>query len=179
MLNQLNKNTSLLNNLIQKLKNDKNDLVNLLKKILKMPINNIEFIKAEQYNKIDEYEFSIILANVFYENGKKEEIYLKMIKGGKIKESIFCFWSLLYEEYLEKHKDSEKSELKKAIITQVDSEENSSNLILTLNDKLNYQAEINLVELNQFAKKNKEYERWVKGLEIENDDILFIGRKMY
>lgn len=179
MLNQLDKNTSLLNNFIQKLEYNKNDLINLLTKILKISITNIDFIKTEEFDTIDEYEFSIVLTKVTYENGKKEEIYLKMIKGGKIKESIFCFWSLLYEEYLKKHRDLEKSELKKAIITQVDSEENSSNLILTLNDKLRYCAEIYLVELKKFSKKNKEYERLVKGLEIDDDDILFIGRKMY
>ena len=110
MLNQLDKNTSLLNNFIQKLEYNKNDLINLLTKILKISITNIDFIKTEEFDTIDEYEFSIVLTKVTYENGKKEEIYLKMIKGGKIKESIFCFWSLLYEEYLKKHRDLEKSE---------------------------------------------------------------------
>ena len=34
-----------------------------------------------------------------------------------------------------------------------------------------------MIKLEKFAKSNKEIERMVKGLDIQSEDILFIGRK--
>ena len=67
----------------------------------------------------------------------------------------------------------------KAIITQIKSSENISSLLLTIDLKLNYCAEIELVELKNYLKKEKKGERWVEELEIKDNDILFIAKKMY
>ena len=42
----------------------------------------------------------------------KEEIemYLRMVKRSKIKESIFCYWCTIYEEELLKTKEREEVE---------------------------------------------------------------------
>ena len=36
------------------------------------------------------------------------EMYLKMVKRSKIKESIFCYWCTIYEEELLKAREKEK-----------------------------------------------------------------------
>lgn len=108
-----------------------------------------------------------------------EEIYLKMIKGGKIKESIFCYWSLLYEEYLNINKDKIYEIPKKVGITQKTANKNNSVIILKLDPSLDYCAEINLVEIKKFVIENKMLERWVENLDIKSEDILFIGIKKF
>ena len=164
---------------MKELSENKERVIELLKEVLNRHIKNVEFEASEQFNSIIEYNFSILKSTVFYEDGTKDEIYLRLIKGGKIKESIFCYWSLLYEEYLTKKEQSEEEAVQKAIITQVTSEKNRSCILLTLDSKLNYSAEINLIELRKFYEKNIKYERWLDSLEIKYDDILFIGKKMY
>lgn len=159
--------------------NNKKYIIKLLEKIFKKEILDINFHGTEEFNDIIEYNFSLLKANIIYKYGEEDELYLKMIKGGKIKESIFCYWSLLYDEFLKINKDSQENTLNRAIITQITSDESKSSLLLTLNSKLNYCAEINLVELNNFIEKNKCKERWLSDLEIKKDDILFIGRKLY
>lgn len=177
--NNNNNNCDFFKKLTENLKDSKENVIKLLRDILKVPIIDIEFEGTEEFNSIVEYDFAVVKVNLIYENEEKKEIYLKMIKGGKIKESIFCYWSLLYEEYLKSNQSNVENIVQKAIITQITSDESSSSLVLTLNTKLNYCAEINLVELRNFAEKNQEYERWLDSLEIKNDDILFIGRKLY
>ena len=162
-----------MNNLLK----EKNRIIVLIEKILKHSILDIDFEEITNYDTIMEYNFSVTKAKIHYKDGRDEEIYLRMIKGGKIKETIFCYWSLLYEEYLKNNKD--KDNLKKAIITQVTSDKSSSCILLTLNAELNYCAEINLIELRKFEEGNSESERWLDGLNIKDDDILFIGKKMY
>lgn len=149
--------------------------IKLFEKILEIKIQTVKYIGSEHFNTITEYDFSLFKFEVMYDNDKKMEIYLKMIRGGKIKESIFCFWSLLYEEYL---KDNNLlKENKKVIIKQKRTNENDSKIILTFDQSLDYCAEINLVELKKFAMSDKNLERLVNDLEIKSEDILFIGRK--
>ena len=137
-----------------KLEDSKGNIIKLLEQILKSSIKDIEFEGTEEFNDVTKYDFSLSKAKVIYHTGKKDEIFLKMIKGGKIKESIFCYWSLLYDEFLKSNQNNEEDVVKKAIITQITSDEASSSLLLTLNAKLNYCAEINLVELRNFFQKN-------------------------
>lgn len=164
---------------MESFKENKQYIIELLEEIFHKQIVNINFEGTEQFNEITEYNFSLLKANITYKSEEKDEVYLKMIKGGKIKESIFCYWSLLYDEFLENNQSNIENMLQKAIITQITSNEIISSLLLTLNSKCNYCAEITLVELKSFFEKNKSNERWSEKLEIKKDDILFIGRKLY
>ena len=125
---------------------------------------------------MEEYQFTVFKANLIYSDYEKEEIYLKMIKGGKVKETIFCFWSWLCEEYVKNKMEKIKDISKKTIITQKNSYENSS-IMLTLSQNLDYCAEINLVELKNFIAKNIDEKKWGEKFNLKSEDILFIGRK--
>ena len=151
----------------------------LLEKIFKKKIIKIKIEGVKHFESIIEYNFSLIKANICYSDNKEDEVYLRIIKGGKIKESIFCYWSFLYEDYIKNKKNHYENTIQKAIITQIASEENISSLLLTIDSKLNYCAEINLVELKKYFEKEKNKERWVENLEIKDNDILFIAKKMY
>ena len=154
----------------------KKGIIELLEEVLKREILDIENKGIEKFKSIIGYNFSLLKLMIIYKDLNQEEIYLKIIKRGKIKESIFCYWSLLYDEYIKSNNDK-KDLVQKAIITQLTSDGSNSHLILTINTKLNYFSEISLVELKNLINKDKE--RWKDRLEINNEDILFIGKKMY
>lgn len=152
----------------------KENIKKLLEKIFKKEIIEINIEGIEHFESIIEYNFSLTKVNITYKNNQKDELFLRIIKGGKIKESIFCYWSYLYEDYLKNKKSENENTIQKAIITQIESPRNISSLLLTIDSKLNYCAEISLVELKKYFEK----ERWVEGLEI-NNSILFIAKKMF
>ena len=152
----------------------KENIKKLLEKIFKKEIIEINIEGIEHFESIIEYNFSLTKVNITYKNNQEDELFLRIIKGGKIKESIFCYWSYLYEDYLKNKKSENENTIQKAIITQIESPRNISSLLLTIDSKLNYCAEISLVELKKYFEK----ERWVEGLEI-NNSILFIAKKMY
>lgn len=151
----------------------------LLEKIFKKKIKDLKIEGVEYFENIIEYDFSLVKANVIYSNNKKDELYLRIIKGGKIKESIFCYWSFLYEDYIKTKENLYENTIQKAIITQIKSTENINSLLLTIDSRLNYCAEIELVELKKYLEKEEKGERWVEELEIKDNDILFIAKKMY
>ena len=157
----------------------KDNIKQLLEKLFKKEITDIKIEGTQHFESIIEYEFSLIKANISYLDNQKDELLLRIIKGGKIKESIFCYWSFLYEEYIKNKGKENESTIQKAIITQTESEENVSSLLLTIDSKLNYCAEINLVELKKYFKREFQKERWSTNLEMNDNDILFIAKKMY
>lgn len=169
--------------MLENLKNNKQNMQELLKKIMNKPIKDIKFLGTENFESIMEYKFSLYKIILIYEDSSKEQIYIRTIKAGKIKESIFCYWSLIYEEYCKKSKEKSNNNMhKKTIISQNTINESDINIILKDESTLDYSAEVNLVELCNFAEKNIKnlnIERWLKDLEIEDDDILFIGKNIY
>ena len=92
------------NNKVEKLKIiiEKSDkqLVEILKEILHIQIDKIEIEKQLKLKNISEYEFEVIKTKAKLNDGNELEIYFKPIKNSRIKESIFCYWCLIYEEEL-------------------------------------------------------------------------------
>ena len=154
--------------------NAKTDIIELLEKILELKINRVKFVGKEYFKNIGEYDFSLIKLNLLCEKDKNIQVYLKNIKGGKIKESIFCFWSLIYEDFLKKNE--EEYDRKKVIIKQKEYNESDSKIVLTFDQSLDYCAEISLVKLFNYASKYSKGKRWLNNLQIKKEDILFIGR---
>ena len=155
---------------------NKKESICFLNDILKLSIADIEFVRIEHFETILEYRFSLLKIKLKYKTNEEKEIYLRSIKAGKIKESVFCFWALLCEELNKNNTKNDKKIYRKSIITQTKTEENISRIVLTLNN-FNYSAEINLVELKKYFIENNEKGRWLKDLEINSEDILFIGMK--
>jgi len=179
ILEILNNSYDLAKDILESIKKCKNESEDIFEKILKNKISNIELNETKYYESIVDYDFSLTKVYVTYQNGKSGDIYLKMIKGGKIKESIFCFWSILYDEFLRDTHQEASRELQKAMITQIKSNDSTTKLLLTLSPDVKYCAEISLVQLKKFLKEKNMYERWCSSFEISDDDILFVGRKMY
>ena len=54
----------------------------------------------------------------------EKDLYIKMIRKDRIKESIFCYWNLLYDQMFKNYEESEfTSVINKVSIKETENEE--------------------------------------------------------
>lgn len=157
-------------------KSKKEIIISLFEELLKQKIKDYKYISIEKFNSIIEYDFSLAKVDITFNNQEQRRIYFRMIKGGKIKESIFCYWSLLYEEY---NKCNRNKLPHKVAITEKIIEENKKNIVLTIDKDLNYCTEICLVEIKKFLEEKSKYNNNLKEVmnyfDNKDKEILFLG----
>lgn len=111
-----------------------------------------------------------------------------MIKKGKVKESIFCYWCSIYEEELQKTTEEERQEiiLNKVLITELNKKQYHQSVFLEIeNNKkqiLETGTEVNFLDIADYIKEygNKEnkYEELFKYFDKNSDDVLLVGLKI-
>ena len=74
-----------------------NDLVS---NVLGIEVVKIEFDCMKKFETISEYNFSCLKTKCDFGMEESVDLYFKIIKNNRIKESLFCYWCLLYEEKL-------------------------------------------------------------------------------
>lgn len=177
-------------NKVKKLKTiiEKSDeqLVKVLREILHIQIDKIKVEKQLKLKNISEYEFEVIKTKAKLDDGKEVEIYFKPIKKSRIKESIFCYWCLIYEEeLLDKNiqTDGEMS-LNKVLISELTKKKYYQSVFLEIeNNKgniLETGTEINFIDILKYIKeqKNEEAEELKTYFEELDDYILLAGIKV-
>ena len=87
---------------------DKELIIHLLNKTMNIEIKELIFKKIEKFKGIEEYDFYLINLTGITKEGKEQEIFIKNIKKGKIKESLFCICDLAYEKYFDYKKNSKE-----------------------------------------------------------------------
>ena len=81
---------------------DNQTFIQILNEVLHLEIKEIKCEKNIQLSNMSEYEFELVKVKAILESKEEVEMYLKMIKNTRIKESIFCYWCSIYEEELMK-----------------------------------------------------------------------------
>jgi len=163
---------------------NKESTIELLKDLTKLDIIDFEFDDLKNMGDSSGYDFSTIKLKAYLENNEIE-IYVKMIRKDRIKESIFCYWSLLYDE---KFKDYEKSEftsiISKVRITEKESEKYKHSVLLEILENrwgiLECGTTIHLVKFQKYLsdetiKKANLIKEWEKYVKHDNEDVLFLG----
>lgn len=167
---------------------DRTILKDVLNNILELEIKEIQYDKNVQLNNISEYEFELIKVKAILEKDEEVEMYLKMIKNTRIKESIFCYWCSIYEEELMKAKELENAEIfiNKVLISELDDTKYQKRIFLTIEDNktsiLETGTEVNFIEIADYIKENKneknQYEKLFDYFEDQDDYALLVGIKM-
>jgi hypothetical protein len=156
----------------------------LLDDLLNLKIKNIKFNEIKNFNNISEYEFSLIKAKTETDKNDKLEMYFQIIEKHKIKESIFCYWSLIYDEEMKKHNIELENQ---AVITELETCEEKSSVLLQIEDNnteiLKYGTLVYFIDLVKYLKNNKnddinKYKTIIKYLESNNKTTLLIGIKL-
>lgn len=164
---------------------DKEVFKKVLNQELDLGIKEIKYDKNLQLSNASEYEFELVKCKIILDDNKEVEMYLKMIKNNKIKESIFCYWCTIYEEELFKTNDVE-SVINKVLITELDKTKYKETIFLTIeNNKtqiLETGTEVNFIEISKYIEEMKNEQNHFGKLDkyFENDDnyVLMVGIKI-
>lgn len=136
---------------------------------------------------ISEYEFELIKVKAKLENNEEIEMYLKMIKSNKIKESIFCYWCAVYEEELIKSKELQEADtiINKVSISELNQTRYQKSIFLTIENNrtsiLTTGTEVNFVDIIKYVDDNQneknQFNELYKYIDKESDDVLLVGIK--
>lgn len=166
---------------------DKETLNEILREVLKLDIERIEYDKNIELNDISEYEFELVKIKAILYSKEEIEMYLKMVKKSKIKESIFCYWCSIYEEEMRiKGKENTEIILNKVLISELSKKKFQQRIFLEIeNNKkeiLETGTEVNFLEIvnyiNEYANKTNKYKELFEYFDENSDDALLIGIKM-
>lgn len=164
---------------------DKDIFKNVLNQVVNLKIKEIEYDKNLQLSNASEYEFELVKGKIILEDDKEVEMYLKIIKNNKIKESIFCYWCTIYEEELFKSNEIE-SVINKVLITELDKTKYKETIFLAIENNttqiLETGTEVNFLEVSNYIEEMKneknKFEKLDKYFEDCNDYVLMIGMKI-
>lgn len=138
----------------------------------------MQFVKTLKLDDISEYEFELVKANAIIENEEDIDIYLKIIKRNKIKESIFCYWCTIYNEEVCEKDENKKTILNKVVISELTKKRYQQSIFLQIENNVNkileFGTEINFIEINNFIE-----ETGLSHLQetFNDDEALMIGTK--
>ena len=164
---------------------DKNIFKNVLNQVVNLKIKEIEYDKNLQLSNASEYEFELVKGKIILEDDKEVEMYLKIIKNNKIKESIFCYWCTIYEEELFNSNEIE-SVINKVLITELDKTKYKETIFLAIENNttqiLETGTEVNFLEVSNYIEEMKneknQFEKLDKYFEDCDDYVLMIGMKI-
>lgn len=164
---------------------DKKIMQDIIGNILSLEIKEIKYDKNIQLSNISEYEFELVKVKVILQSDEEMEMYLKMIKNSKIKESIFCYWCTIYEEELFQTKEIENM-VNKVLISELEKTKYKSKVFLMIeNNKtqiLETGTEVNFIDIVSYIEemKNEEtqFEKIYKYINKDEEDVLLVGIKM-
>lgn len=175
---------------LEKIKNlieseDRTQLKEIFKKVLNLKIKEITYDKNLKLDNISEYEFELVKVRATLYTNETVEMYLKMVKNTKIKESIFCYWCAIHEEELAKNKENNDIEMviNKVLISELNKKKYYQNIFLEIeNNKsgiLETGTEVNFLEIQKYIKDNTNYySNLNKYFSEDEDDVLLVGIKM-
>lgn len=177
---------SKLKKLIESENNDK--LKKILNDVLDLRLKEIKYDQNIQLSNISEYEFELIKVKAILDTDEEVEMYLKMIKNTRIKESIFCYWCSIYEEELMKAKELENADIfiNKVSISELDKTKYQQRIFLSIEDNktsiLETGTEVNFIEIIDYIKEKQneknQIEKLYEYLDKQSDDVLLVGIKM-
>ena len=175
---------------LKKLIQSENNIIlkEIIKKLLDLEIKDIIYDKNLELTNMSEYEFELVKVKAILENNQEVEMYLKMIKNTRIKESIFCYWCSIYEEEFLRSKELENIDIlvNKVTISELEKTKYLNTVFLAIEDNkttiLQTGTEINFIEIVDYiAEKQKEqnhYEKLYEYFDRNSDDVLLVGIKM-
>lgn len=168
---------------------DENHIIKqVLNNVLHLNIKEIKYDKNLKLSNISEYEFELIKVKAMLETDEEIEIYLKIIKNSRIKESIFCYWCTIYEEELMKAKELDNMDviINKVAISELKKSRYQESIFLTIENNrtpiLEAGTEVSFIEIRDYIEDKKdeynELEKLYEYFDRASNDVLLVGIKM-
>ena len=153
---------------------------------MKLDIKEIKYDKNVQLSNITEYEFELIKVKAILETKEEIEMYLKLIKSTRVKESIFCYWCTIYEEELIDKTSDIECIVNKVLISDLTKTKYQKRVFLTIENNttqiLQTGTEVDFIEIANYIKENKneinQFEKLEEYFPDGEKDVLLVGIKM-
>ena len=175
-------------NMLKKIFEDKGNapMINdLISEVLGLKVKDTKFDSIKKFETISEYEFALIKAICNLDMEENIEIYFKVIKKDRIKESLFCYWCALYEENFQECEENSNMAtiINNVVISEVGMERYKNSVFLEIKnnsmDILKYGTEVHFIDFIKYIEKHKnkdnKLEDWIKYIDKDNEDILMLG----
>lgn len=136
----------------------------------------MSFEKTLKLKNMSEYNFEVFKLKVVLQSKEEIEMYLKLVKKTKIKESVFCYWCLLYEEeILNNQKDIKPNNYtNKVLISELEKKKYYQSIFLKINNNISKLiesgTEINFVDVKKYIIEKKLEKEYLEILECFNQD---------
>ena len=178
MVDSINEELDKIKNIIGNEEN-KEFVIQFINKLLNIKLTDFKYEGIITLKKIVEYDFSVLKIIGNFKN-KEYELYIRIIKGGEIKKSVFCCWSLLEEEnsaYIQSTNDNKMfyDNMQKVLIKDNIDKKYHNKVYIALKGDISYNFEVNFIELEKIKKffDPKSIED-VGGINLRSKDILLI-----
>lgn len=163
-------------------------MINFLNEVTELKLKDIIFDDIEKFQAIIEYDFYLINLIGITTTDSKEKIFIKIIKKGKIKESLFCICDLAYEKYFNHDGHSKEDFKKPKKISILEEKENVKHInkvsVNLFENNLNQEKaniKIYFVEISKIIEQSKSikinWKGWNRYIDINPKDILIVGVK--
>ena len=136
----------------------------------------MSFEKTLKLKNMSEYNFEVFKLKVVLQSKEEIEMYLKLVKKTKIKESVFCYWCLLYEEeILNNQKDIKPNNYtNKVLISELEKKKYYQSIFLRIDNNISKLiengTEINFVDVKKYIIEKKLEKEYLEILECFNQD---------
>ena len=136
----------------------------------------MSFEKTLKLKNMSEYNFEVFKLKVVLQSKEEIEMYLKLVKKTKIKESVFCYWCLLYEEeILNNQKDIKPNNYtNKVLISELEKKRYYQSIFLKIDNNISKLiesgTEINFVDVKKYIIEKKLEKEYLEILECFNQD---------
>lgn len=158
------------------MENGDEKLKDILNQILLIKISQMSFEKTLKLKNMSEYNFEVFKLKVVLQSKKEIEMYLKLVKKTKIKESVFCYWCLLYEEEILNNQKEIKSNnyTNKVLISELEKKKYYQSIFLRIDNNISKLiengTEINFVDVKKYIIEKKLEKEYLEILECFNQD---------
>ncbi len=174
----------MLENVLQKGENNKL-AKELFSKILKLDVKELKFEKIINIDDVSDYKFGMAKLNATIEkdgNIGDTKVYTKVIRYDRIKEAIFCYWTLIYEEEFKNKSNVEMSNItKKVSIEELKLEEDhKKSVFLNIQNNnseiLQYGTELHFLDLQDYIREysndTNNLNKFNECFKLNNEEIL-------
>lgn len=151
----------------------------ILKKCINLNAKKIRYVGDVEDKALTEYEFKLNKFEVITSQNTLIDIYIRTVDPGKIKESIYCYWNIIYEQEKTKFK-KDRALSKNIYIRELNIEKYKKEISLEIdnNEKniLKNGSQICFIEIENYLKENNQKLEYSEYLTKFSNLNLFIAK---
>lgn len=151
----------------------------ILKKSININAKKVKYLGDVEDKALNEYEFRLNKFEVITSKNTLMDIYIRTADSGKIKESVYCYWNIIYEQEKTKF-GKDIAILKNIYIRELNIEKYKKEISLEIDDNekniLKNGTQICFIEIENYLRENNQKLEYSEYLTKFSNLNLFIAK---